>query len=168
MKAPNDVPDEALLKELFDESIEPPSGPALTKLAARAQEIPELAKRRWWMPHWVWAPTAAGVGAVALAVFWPGAPTADKMAAPSATSAGVEVARAAPAESDESERLVPADLYVEVPGDVPPPLSAMADLDTDWNPEAEDVGLDALHGPPADADLDAWLFATTALLEEGG
>jgi hypothetical protein len=42
-------------------------------------------------------------------------------------------------------------------------------LDGDWEAEDRlgDVSLEPLYGPADDADLDAWLYATAALLEGG-
>ena len=54
--------DETRLRALFDETVEPATGPTLTKLAARAADVPERSRRTpLWLPRWAWKPTAAGL-----------------------------------------------------------------------------------------------------------
>ena len=162
---------EARLLALFDETVEPATGPTLTKLAARAADVPERARRTpLWLPRWAWKPTAAGLvvagGALGAALFntpveapLPHEPaivaahTAAPSPAASVSTDGRDVRRALAGEADE------ADLES---------LELLA-ADGDWEAEAdEDDTFDSLYGPPSDADLDAWLYATSAALEGGG
>jgi hypothetical protein len=46
------------------------------------------------------------------------------------------------------------------------PVGLMADLD-DIEATPAEIDLDPLYGPPPEADLDAWLYATSELLEGG-
>ncbi len=152
--------DEAELQKLFDATAEDASGPLLTRLAARAVDVPAHAKPRW-RSLWVWLPgLAVGAGALALAVGTathtpPGVPPRPSAialrAAPSATAV------AAPQSAQ----------VVEPTADVPA-LDVVAGLDSDGLGSSADLGVGALDGPPPDADLDAWLYATGELLDNGG
>ena len=69
----DEADDEARLKQLFDASATELSGPTLTKLRARAREVPERTTRApRWLPRWAWSPLltgfAVGVGALAVAI----------------------------------------------------------------------------------------------------
>jgi hypothetical protein len=174
MKPEVDDRDEAVVRELFDASAEEPSGPALTKLAARAAEIPTLPRRLpSWFPRWAWAPSAAGLAAAAgaLAVTfasWFGEPPDDRGAA-------TETPAIAPAV------VLPPIAKVKQPQSKDGPLEPRQGATAAPDPEerqlvtepqtaelasepAFDSELDALDGPPPDADLDAWLHATSELL----
>ena len=61
-----DEPGEEELRRLFDATADQASGPTLTKLAARAGEVPEHAQRvPRWLPRWAWSPTLAGLAVAA-------------------------------------------------------------------------------------------------------
>jgi hypothetical protein len=169
MKPEMNDQDEAALRELFDASAEEPGGPLLTKLSARAAEIPSSPRRApRWFPRWAWAPGAAGLAAAAgaLAVTlgsWFGEPTEDVLpagAAPPVALAPIPgmlkepVKRAAPA------RELPLLLEAEAGDGEAPSIELGAEA-------ALDFELDALHAPTSDAELDAWLHATSELLHDG-
>jgi hypothetical protein len=170
MKTEAEDRDETALRELFDASAQEPSGPVLTKLAARASEIPTLPRRApLWFPRWAWAPGAAGLAAAAgaLAVTfasWFGEP-ADQVG-PAAMAPAVALPQLPTASEPQSKH-----------GPVEPRQAATAARDRvepELGPEPQTAGLvsdsaldselDALYGPPPDADLDAWLHATSELL----
>lgn len=174
MKTEVDDRDEAVVRELFDASAEEPSGPVLTKLTARAGEIPTLPRRLpSWFPRWAWAPGAAGLAAAAgaLAVTfasWFGEPT-DELGAATATPAVAPAvvlppiakvqqpqSKDGPVEPRQGATAAP-DLEERQP--VPEPQTAELTSEP-----AFDSDLDALDGPPPNADLDAWLHATSELL----
>ncbi|HMJ13811.1 MAG TPA: hypothetical protein VK524_20480 [Polyangiaceae bacterium] len=175
MKHQIDNPDEALLRELFDASAEEPDGPLLTKLSARAAEIPSLPRRApRWFPRWAWAPSTAGLAAAAgaLAVTlssWFGQPAEDVL--PAAAAPVVALAPIPQAILPQNPQKKPSTTRgMELP--------ALGDLEAselDVDPEALELGaeaalaseLDALHGPVTDAELDAWLHATSELLHDG-
>jgi hypothetical protein len=164
--------DEARLRALFNETIEPATGPTLTKLAARAADVPERAHRTpLWLPRWAWKPTAAGfvVAAGALgAAFVNTRVEAPRPAESSVAAAHLTAPAPAPAASvsvnDLRRPAVPlADLGEDLES---LELSAAGG---DWESEAEDDDVfDSVYGPPSDANLDAWLYATSAVLEGGG
>lgn len=85
--------DEERLKQLFESTAAEPDGPTLTKLAARALDIPEREQRLpRWLPHWAWSPTIASlvVAFAALAVIVVarfGEPSRKPVAPPAATPA---------------------------------------------------------------------------------
>ncbi|HEY6559945.1 MAG TPA: hypothetical protein VI072_21825 [Polyangiaceae bacterium] len=174
MKSETDDTDETSVRQLFDASADEPSGPVLTKLAARAGEIPSSPRRvPSWFPRWAWAPSAAGLAAAAgaLAVTlasWFGEPEGElgpatatpavvpavalapvpTPAQPESKDGPIEPRQAATAAPDSDERALGTE-----------PLAAELSAES-----ALDSELDALYGPPADADLDAWLHATSELL----
>lgn len=174
MKSKADDNDETSVRQLFDASAEEPTGPVLTKLAARAGGIPSAPRRvPSWFPRWAWAPSAAGLAAAAgaLAVTlasWFGEPPGERGPAtttpavapvvalapvpertqPQSNDGPIEPRQAATAAPDSDER---------APGTEPQTAGLPGDL-------ALDSELDALAGPPPDADLDAWLHATSELL----
>jgi hypothetical protein len=153
MKArPDEELDEARLQALFERTAELPSGPLLTKLAARAADIPPARRRRFWIPLRFALPATAVValGLVALVVPREG----DGPGAPS--NAPLALAVAAP----------PSALAPPVDPDEPE-AEELADW-IDFTDEGDELSLDPMHGPASDAELDTWLVATAALLDEGG
>ena len=160
----DDDGDERPLRAVFDASAEDASGALLTRMRARAADVPAHVRRRpRFVPRWAWAPAFAGVGvaaitalAAAFSLNWGN--TGDPAEAPpAAVKAVLPQAEAAP---------------------LPPAPSADGldddDLDyasgEDWEAEARlgELELDPLDGLAADDDLDAWLFATDELTRGGG
>jgi hypothetical protein len=162
--------DEARLRALFDETIEPATGPTLTKLAARAADVPERARRTpLWLPRWAWRPAAAGlvVAAGALGAAFAGtrvdAPSPPQPAAVEAHLAAPAPAAAVSADARDRRTAAP-----EPDLDVDESLELVL-ADGDWEGDVDDDdALDSVYGPPSDANLDAWLYATSAVLEGGG
>lgn len=149
--------DEARLAALFNRTAELPSGPTLTKLSARAADIPARARRRpWWRSFGFLAPASAALAGV-LAV----------LALPDLREpAPVEpVARTAPtivAPEPSSARPTVAESVDEYGGE-----EWVAELGfADETPPG--FALDPMYAPTSDAELDAWLHATETLLDEGG
>jgi hypothetical protein len=148
--------DEARLQALFDRTAELPSGPTLTKLSARAADVPARTKQRpWWQSLGFGLPAAAvvagAVAVLALPELRSGGPTERAPIARTAETpppAATEAVKPLPIEElDEPETAVFADEMLAEMG-------AEDDL--------------ALYGPESDEDLDAWLDATQAMLDEGG
>jgi hypothetical protein len=165
MKTDADDRDEARMRQLFDASAEEASGAVLTKLSARAAEIPTKPRRvPSWFPRWAWAPGAAGLAAAAgaLAVTfasWFSEPS-EQVAPPAVALAPLAPVLKAPRGDDAVQprktsgappNTPNGDSDVSNAGSVAPELALESELDV-------------LYGPPPDADLDAWLHATSELL----
>jgi len=180
MKIQDDFNEQGGLGGLFDQTAEAPSGPEITRLAARAQDIPASVGKRtawkWWLP--------LGVSAVAATLgFWlietrgegRGADVAiAARAAPQHVAAknvegprallrnSVEPSTLAEEGSEEAESASDASLEA---ADAEPSVLAVSEFfeDTDGLREfnAED-----LFGPALDSDVDAWMLATNDLLGE--
>ena len=163
--------DEERLQRLFDRTSAEPDGVQLTKLKARAVDVPARARTRPWGR--IWAPLAAAL-ALALVIF---VVRSRESRAPEATALSADptlheqvpasatpLASAAPswvAEPSERDELsddslgdFDSDLDAPVAG-----LSSLADDTEDWL-----APLDA----PADEEGDVWLSAAGAFLEDGG
>jgi len=157
MTAQDEDPAHADLERLFDATAREASGPTLTKLGARARDIPQQAPRKSGsLPRWAWGPVfgvfALAAGALlALRGAHPPAKSAERVAAVPSTatppwaaatgSTGAGVATRAP-------ELAPGD-----------ELSDNAELSGD----ADDGAHFDVSGPQSDRDLDAWLAATKDL-----
>jgi hypothetical protein len=174
MKSEADDNDETSVRQLFDASAEEPSGPILTKLAARAGEIPSARRRApSWFPRWAWAPSAAGLAAAAgaLAVTlasWFGGPS-DEVGPANPTPAMAPAVALAPVPTRVQPESKDGPIEPRQAATAAPDKSARAlgsEPQTAGLPaeSALDSELDALYGPPPDADLDAWLHATSELL----
>jgi hypothetical protein len=160
-------PDEARLKQLFDASAARPSGPVLTKLRARAAEVPDRAPRApRWLPRWAWSPLLGGlaVGAGALAVTigvsldrQPEAGPSPEVVTHAPVQAPAPSALAASPSSTPSQDDVADDVFDEG--------AELAEFDLGVDDPYLDV--DALDDPAED-DLDAWWEATADLVEGGG
>jgi hypothetical protein len=174
-------PDESALRALFDETSEEAAGPLLTRMAARAVDIPERAQRRpGWIPRWAWAPGIAGA-VVALGVLSAAfVPTymADreptkalsKVVLAPLVKPPVAEASAATATATASAEPHSDDALLDIPRDSSPDDSLIAGLGADWDPNSPggtEDSLDPLFGPASDADLDAWLYATEKIIREG-
>jgi hypothetical protein len=145
------------LQALFDGTAEAASGPTLTKLAARAADIPERASRKpRFFPRWAWGPAFAGaaMGLGALLALHatrhvePGHAAQTASAAPTASFA---VASAASSDREPATD-EPRTAAAEEPADN---LELLGDAD-------EGAHFD-VAGPQSDRDLDAWLAATKEL-----
>jgi hypothetical protein len=166
--------DEARLRRLFDASAAELSGPTLTKLRARAREVPERAPRApRWLPRWAWSPLlasfAVGAGALAVAIgVWvrgpdgvSPAPTsgpepiASQQAEPTLAPS---VARSGSVSPERDDAMDDDDAFLDEGTE----LAADFDLDVDQSY----VDFDPLADPD-DGDLDAWWDATQDMLEGG-
>lgn len=159
MTHPDHERDERDLAALFDATAEEADRAQLTKLGARAADVPARARRPGW---YRWVPVFA-VAAGALAVFVArGGPKQAEMADRSATPTAAPPSALALAPSS-APSLAPR------PAEEPPEAEengAVADLGYG----DEGFGLDELSGPLEDedeADLDKWLAATDSFLEDG-
>ena len=171
-KVGDEAADEARLKRLFDTSAAELSGPALTKLRARAREVPErTARAPRWLPRWAWSPLiagfAVGTGALAVAIgVWVRSPD---------SASPVQVAGPdTPASEQSSSAPLAANPSAATPeaGDLlddDPFLDENAELAADFDLDVEQsyLDFDPLDSP-ADDDLDAWWEATAELVEGGG
>lgn len=160
MTSPDPMPPDDL-QALFDRTAEPPTGAQLTKLAARAAEVPGRARGRAWWPAWIAAPGLAAAAAVALVLTWPDVgverpgvegrvaqSSATQQAAPQ-LSAPIAIERVASSEAVEGLATMGT--------------TAMFSLETD---DFDPLG-GSLEGPDADGDLDAWLAAADEILSGG-
>jgi hypothetical protein len=144
------------LQRLFDETAGDAAGPTLTKLAARAADIPERALRRpRLLPRWAWGPAFAGTaaalgGLLALRALAP-KPAPQRGPAPSAAAPVVRVV-VATASAREVNAAAPHATSGDEPGDTPELLG-----------DADEGARFDVSGPVADRDLDAWLAATKEL-----
>jgi hypothetical protein len=142
-----DHDDEARLRALFDRTAEELPGPVLTRLTARAADVPAQARRAgWWSSLRLLLPAAA-VAAGVLAVFIVSGPDSKEPVARTAEAPAL----IAPQEVEEPK--IPASEE----------LTAAFDL----GDEPGDLALDPIHGPSSDDEIDAWLQATAMLVDEG-
>ncbi len=164
MNSQHDPEREDDLRALFERTREDPDRMQLTKLRARAEDVPALARRgRRWLAL---APLFA-VALGALAVFFATRGNQQSLVAPSTSVAlvdsrpelapGPSVAPAPEPTALAQGSAEPDDALLE-PDDVAP----VATLD---DPSADDP-LAALD-EPADDDVDTWLNATSSFLEGG-
>jgi hypothetical protein len=153
MKArPEEELDEAKLQSLFERTAELPSGPTLTKLVARAADVPRNKRRDWsWLSLRLALP-ASVVAVAAAVVIVPrlGEPPAPGRPAPVALAAASSAPALAPLETDQLD-----------------PQELVASIDFD-DVDGSELSLDLMHEPASEAELDAWLVATATLLDEGG
>lgn len=165
MTHPDHDPDEAGLRALFDGTADELDGPGLTKLRARAADIPARRRPAWWK---LWAPALA-VAMGGLLVFGirtmngPDSPAAGSAPTALAEKTAPPEASVAPApvvESDDPEELA----YGEDEEDTSPSDSTDDELELDDGSD----DLLAFGVPSDDEELDAWLEATDELLGEGG
>jgi hypothetical protein len=169
MTSEHDHPDEKALRELFDATAESAQGPTLTKLAARARDVPEREQRLpRWLPRWAWSPTLAGL-AVAVGAATAGIAIAFSGSRELTERTPTSVARVyQPPESSSTAReaTLPEDDLLD-----PDPLELELAMDWDDGLDSDadelDLEIDPSEGPSSDADLDAWLFATAEVLKEG-
>ncbi len=147
------------VRALFDSTATEASGPVLTKLKARARDIPQTARRRWWARFA--APTFALVtGAAAAAFLLKATP---EVAAPMATSAtGVASTAQAPVAANPATE--PAPSLPEVLEDESE--EEMAGLEAVAWGDSDDLWSGA--GIEAEADSEDLLAALDSWMEEDG
>ncbi|HLV22720.1 MAG TPA: hypothetical protein VKZ49_17640 [Polyangiaceae bacterium] len=157
--------DEERLRALFDGSYEPPSEAVLTRLKARAADVPSMRPARFW-PGWIWAPGFAGVALAATVAVFALTPESSSIPKTAAVAGVVPAVRVA---TSGGSTLQAGGAAVEGAADELALHDAtLAGIDTDWaSPAASDseLGTDVFDGVPPDADLDAWMYATAELLD---
>jgi hypothetical protein len=156
-------PDDTALARLFDETAGLPERVVLTRLAARALDIPERAARvPRVLPRWAWGPTLAGmfvaIGAVSALLF------------------------SLPRAAEEIPRGVGSLVSSGVPSAAPLPVAPFSELsaveasDDELADTGSAFGFDDesggeavfdLDAPASDQDLDAWLAFARELGSEG-
>jgi hypothetical protein len=164
---PDREPDERALLALFDETAEQASGPVLTKLRARAADAPLVARRRW-RAFWFVAPGfVAGMAALLIAVgpsfhSARGTPSATAFnSAPTQARAPGAPATAQPAGATSTAKQSATPALVD-------DLGSLGDLDEDTSDANGDgLSLDPLYAPAPDNDVNAWLYATKTVLQDG-
>lgn len=151
-----DLDPERELKALFDATAEAPTGAQLTKLKARATDVPGRRRRPLWL---LWAPFLAVAAGFFAVVVLRGKPGPEQAHLPSATITASEqiasVATPAPSLAPPGEEPAGDDLDES--------LAGLDDLD-------DEPSTDVLAAPLDDADeeeLDVWLAAADSFLEEG-
>lgn len=173
------------LSTLFDGTAEQPSPASLTKLHARAADVPGRVRRQRSIA-WIVLPTALGsIAALAFVLvqhrstsFSPTRPLAavpravDTRPATPSTAPAEPPSAVARSESTAAPTSEPAadDVTDELgfdTDDSDDAIGAAAALDTELGPSEGD-GIDAMDDPPSDANLDVWLRATDELMQEGG
>ena len=144
------------LRRLFEATAAEASGPMLTKLAARAGDVPERAlQKSRFLPRWAWGPAFAGA-AVALgglltlrAASHQASPQHGPQLSSATPIANVAVATAS---ARESRAAAPRMTVADEAGESPELLGG-----------ADEGAHFDVSGPEADRDLDAWLAATKEL-----
>lgn len=177
MKIQDDSNEQSRLGGLFDQTAEAPSGPELTRLAARAQDIPASVGKRsawkWWLPLGVSAVSATlgfwlieskregrGVEVVVVARAVPPRVTAESVEGPRALMRNsAELSALAEERFDEEESA--SEVSMEV-ADAEPSVLAVGEFfeDTDG---LRAFNAEDLFGPALDSDVDAWMLATNDL-----
>lgn len=158
MTHPDHERHESELKALFDATADEASGAQLTKLRARAADVPARGRRPRWL---AWAPVFA-VAAGALAVF---VARGGREEGPVARSSAT-VQAPAPTLVASAPAPAPSEPVAEDPPQAAEDNGAVADLGYG----DEGFGIDELSGPLDEADeeeLDGWLAATDSFLEDG-
>ncbi|HWZ90782.1 MAG TPA: hypothetical protein VNW92_18100 [Polyangiaceae bacterium] len=144
------------LQRLFDATAEEPSGPTLTKLAARAADVPARRKSRF-LSRWAWGPAFAGAalalgGLFALRAATHRLPPQREPELCSATAAPNEAVAVASGSAHEMHAGAPR-----------APLADEANDNTELLGDADEGARFDVSGPQTDRDLDAWLAATKEL-----
>jgi hypothetical protein len=144
------------LQRLFSETAIHASNPTLTKLAARAADIPGRVLRKRIFPRWAWGPAFAGaivaLGGLLLALRATRPPR--EATQPRAPELGSSAAVASLTVASASAR--------EVNADAPSPSDEASDSPELLGDADEGARFD-VSGPQSDRDLDAWLAATKDL-----
>jgi hypothetical protein len=153
--------DETGLKALFDRTAEEAGGPTLTKLRARAEDVPGLARKR--RPAWLgWlAPVSAlaiGAAAVTLAVRPAESPLREHTPSASVTP---RTQHTAPTPAPVASASASSPIELEEDGwESELTATSLAEPVEGLVPVAFDL--------PEEAEIDAWLAATDQLLGEDG
>jgi len=148
--------DERPLRALFDRTAEQATSAQLTKLAARAADVPARARRFAW-PAWALGPALAAAAAVILLFAWP-----------RTSPEGAGLVAATPREPLVSPSVAltagtPALGLPEYEDVFPVAATAMFTGESD---DYDPLG-GSLDVSPSDADLDAWLAAADEILGGG-
>ncbi len=149
-------PDDSRLQALFDRTAEEPTGAQLTRLAARAAEVPGRSRRLSW-PVWLLGPALAATAALVL-VLRTGGPAADSPATEIALSVPRQTIAQGAASLTAEAPVAPS--YDEI---FPAAATAMFTGEVD---DFDPLG-GSLEGPTSDDDLDAWLAAADEILGGG-
>ncbi len=146
--------DETRLRALFDRTAMDASGPTLTKLRARAADVPTGARRSVWQR--LFAPAlAVAVGATAVVLA-------------TGPFSGLKPEPVASTQVKHSATVIlPSVTAPAVQAPEPVPATAAMD-DFGFGDSADDSLLSPLDGPANDEDIDAWLDATESVLGEQG
>ncbi len=152
------------LARLFDATAGEPSGPTLTKLSARAADIPARVKRR---PRWrsllFWTPGMAAAVAALVLVMSPSPRHVRQSPTPATSTPPPALAVHTPRKSGAPPAAPAAAPKVEDP-DI---AELAAGFDDDDPTATTAIGLDPLYGPSQNDDLDAWLYAAHTVLQNG-
>jgi hypothetical protein len=148
------------LQRLFDGTAEEPSGPTLTKLAARAADVPGRARRKSrFLPRWAWGPAFAGAALALGGLFALRAATH-----PLPPQRGPELCSATAAPSEAVAVAVASGSAHEAHAGAPhPPAADEANDNSELLGDADEGARFDVSGPQTDRDLDAWLAATKEL-----
>lgn len=157
MTPQDEDPAHAELERLFDATAREASGPTLTKLGARARDIPQQAPRKsGLLPRWAWAPV---FGVMAL--------TAGALLAVRGAHSPPKLAESSAAVPSAATPPWPAAMgsnAAEVAPRAPEPTSGEELSDNaELSGDADDGAHFDVSGPQSDRDLDAWLAATKDL-----
>jgi hypothetical protein len=164
MTNPERERDEGDLKALFDATAETPDGMQLTKLRARAADVPALKRRPRWL---VWAPfLAVAAGALAV-VMLRGSP---KEVETARGIASAPVTLVAPGPATVARAPAPPPSNAPLPSDETGPPTDENGAVADLSDPDDGFAMDDLSGPldeANDEELDGWLAATDSFLEDG-
>lgn len=158
--------DEDALRALFDATAEDADGALLTRLQARAADIPGArTRRRFRALSWGWAPGVGGLAVAAGAALFAWGPgwLGQSGTEGALHTADVGVTTLAPAAAELRSK--PA-----IPSSTPRPQVATSvasglELEAvDWSEDESE--LEAWQGPIEDEELDAWLYATAELVND--
>jgi len=152
---PEDRELHAELQRLFDDTASDASGPTLTKLSARAADVPRLARRSRLWRRWAWGPLFASVAcALGIVLALHGARhSAPLQPAPGALTLTPQANLAL--ESASGTALLPPAAHVNASEEANDNLEPLG--------EADEAAHFDVSGPQSDRDLDAWLAATAEL-----
>lgn len=164
MTHPDRERDEAELAALFDETAEAPDGMQLTKLRARAADVPGRRRRSRWL---AFAPVFAVFAGALAVVVYRGGPSEVETARTTATTTESPVAPSPSSVGHPPEALQPQQLAATEEPDADleesAPVAGLAAPD-------DGLGMDGLSAPGDDADereLDRWLAAADSYLGGG-
>lgn len=157
------------LQQLFDRTAGEASGPTLTKLGARAADVPRLARKSRSLPRWRWAPLfgAAACAVLALALVTRRThPSGQAELASTGVTPTPRAATAAPGmipPNPEVGMAVASASSTELGGAAPHTNAGEEGDNLDLLGDADEGARFEVSGPQSDRDLDAWLAATKEL-----